>query len=113
MSVLGICIVDTWLAYTQVTQNKHEIQSEFYSFLAEELIDNRVDEGIRGRLRTRHTHDRFDEASPVIAADGTLGCGVSVHLTPTKRKRKNNAGHETSYLLQGQCMICKKNFAYL
>ena len=108
MSLLGICIVDTWLAYSQVTQNKHEIQSEFYSFLAEELIDNRVDEGVRGRVRRRHTQDTFDEASPVIAADGTLRCGVSVHLTPTKRKRKNNAGHETSYLLQGQCMICKK-----
>ena len=34
MSLLGICIADTWLAYRQVTQNKHEIQREFYSFLA-------------------------------------------------------------------------------
>ena len=114
MSLVGICIVDAWLAYSQVTQFKQEIQSEFYSFLAEELIDNRVDEGVRGRVRRRSTHQHtFDGTSPVIATDGTLRCGVSVHLTPTKRKRHNRYGNETSYLLQGQCMICKRKTSHV
>ena len=51
MSKLGICIVDMWLVFHQVTKNTVETSMKFYSLLAEVLIDNRLDEGIRGRVR--------------------------------------------------------------
>jgi hypothetical protein len=38
-SLLGMCIVDSWYAYSQCTATQ-ERQKDFYSFLAEELIDN-------------------------------------------------------------------------
>jgi hypothetical protein len=41
-SLLGMCIVDTWYAYSQCTSTR-EKQKIFYSFLAEELIDNNYD----------------------------------------------------------------------
>jgi hypothetical protein len=42
MTLLGMCIVDTWYAYSQCTNTK-EKQKGLYSFLAEELIDNNYD----------------------------------------------------------------------
>ena len=39
-------------------------------------IDNRVNGGIRGRVRRQHAQQTFDEASPTIAEDGALQCGV-------------------------------------
>ena len=38
-SLLGMCIVDSWCACSQCTTTQ-ERQKDFYSFLAEELIDN-------------------------------------------------------------------------
>ena len=42
MSLLGICIVDTWLAYSQAAGSRYT-QNDFYMDLAEELIDNNYD----------------------------------------------------------------------
>jgi hypothetical protein len=49
-SLLGMCIVDTWYAYSQCTKthgannaNTNKRQKDFYSFLVEELIDNNYD----------------------------------------------------------------------
>ena len=46
-SLLGMCIVDAWYAYSQCTKTRgaktEEKQQDFYSFLAEELIDNNYD----------------------------------------------------------------------
>ena len=42
MSLLGICIVDAWFAYSQATGSQYT-QNDFYMDLAEELIDNNYD----------------------------------------------------------------------
>ena len=44
-SILGMYIVDSWLAYSQVT-NTIEKQSDFYMLLAEGMIDNNFDDVI-------------------------------------------------------------------
>jgi hypothetical protein len=52
-TLLGMCIVDTWYVYSQCTKTK-EKQQDFYSFLAEELIDNKYDSiGPRSGRRNR------------------------------------------------------------
>jgi hypothetical protein len=51
MSILGMIIVDTWLAFdgcTRTVLNGREKQSKFYKLLAEESIANSFDQ-----VRTR------------------------------------------------------------
>ena len=43
ISLLSICIVDTWFAYSGILES-HENQNDFYGYLAEELIDNTYDD---------------------------------------------------------------------
>ena len=87
ISLLSICVVDTWLAYSGILVDKIEKQKDFYGYLAEELINNRYDE-IGGRLRSDISSSRKlmnDLAtSPLIQNDGSSRCGLSIHLTPTK-----------------------------
>ena len=45
------------------------------------------------------------ELSPLIKNDGSGRCGLSMHLTPTKRKRINNKGKLSTNVLQGRCKI--------
>jgi hypothetical protein len=50
MSILGMGIVDTWLAFNGCTRaelNGREKQSKFYELLAKELIDNSFDLQVR------------------------------------------------------------------
>ena len=42
----------------------------------------------------------FDEVSPAIGGNGSLRCGVSVHLIPIKGKWKSRDIDETGYFLQ-------------
>ncbi len=81
-SVFGMCVVDAWLMYSKCTETD-EKQCEFYELLAEEMIDNT--HGQRGRSH----HPNSVTGNPeLITADGHMRCGISAHLTPTKRKRK-------------------------
>lgn len=44
MSILGMIVVDAWLVYSKCTgTNNDQKQTEFYTLLAEELIDNNYD----------------------------------------------------------------------
>ena len=61
MSIFAMCVVDTWLVYNGCKQSDdaaqmneqqaHSTQKEFYTLLAEELIDNSYDEVRRRRQR--------------------------------------------------------------
>ena len=50
-ALFGMLVVDTWLAFSVCTEAA-ETEKEFYSLLAEELIDNTYDdEGLAARRR--------------------------------------------------------------
>lgn len=77
--------------------------------MSEELIDDTHDDS-RGRRRSdgdprrRMLNDLI--SSPLIKSDISGSCGLSIHLTPTKRKRKDLTGKFLSNELQGKCNMC-------
>jgi hypothetical protein len=104
MTLFGMLVVDAWLAFSACT-GAAETQKEFYSLLAEELIDNTYDEGLAARRRRRRLPGN---TSPTLAqGTGLPRGGVHSHITPTKKKRKVR-GQVTSYLVQGWCTQCVK-----
>ena len=68
--LLAICIVDYWIAYSQVPENRLERKSEYESIIAEELIDNRFYEGVRGGIMSWIQHEVLGEISQAIINDG-------------------------------------------
>lgn len=111
LSIFGMIVVDTWLAYSQCTGTK-ENQKDFYTFLSEELIDNTFDHvHTRGR---RVTEQDASVSSPELF-DRTTGnprAGTSAHLTPTKRKKTSRDGQLLPHSLQGRCKVCKRLTTY-
>jgi hypothetical protein len=100
-SLLAMIIVDSWLIYSgAVGEGRAMSQGEFYEALATELIENKWD-GVE--LRQRVTSD----IEPANWADRPRS-GISAHLTPTKRKRKNKDGETLPYALFGNCGECKR-----
>jgi hypothetical protein len=83
LSIFGMIVVDSYLVYSQV-QDSSEPEKEFYTYLAEELIDNTYDQVAR-RPRSSNI------ASPeMMGRDGMpRSGGLFGHLTPTKRKRRD------------------------
>jgi hypothetical protein len=103
-SLLGMCIVDAWYAYSQCT-NTDEKQNSFYSSLAEELIDNNYDTVGRGSETRRSTR--------MMRANGRGRPKViQAHLTPTKRRRIEK-GVMVKGLYQGKCRVCKKKTIFV
>ena len=45
MSILGMCIVDSWLVFTNCTEI-NETQKEFYTLLPDQLINNGYDNDV-------------------------------------------------------------------
>lgn len=118
LSLLSMCFVDTWRVYSRITSSPtnddgvQETQKEFYSKLAEELIDNSYDY-IGGQRRHVATPPTVPVDSSVIdQRTGAPRSGTDVHLTPTKRKRKNQLGQVTRNSFQGRCCICQQKTIY-
>jgi hypothetical protein len=114
LSIFGIIVVDTWLAYSQCTgigksAGREEKQKDFYSALAKELVDNQYN-SVGSRKVGR---DELDKDSPTISRTGEPQCGLSAHLTPTKRKRKNKDGTIKNQRQQGRCLVCSKKTTYV
>ena len=108
MSLLSMCIVDTWFANSDILET-HENQNDLYGYLAEELIDNTYDDNRSVNRTVGDPRRRLNidlELSPLIKNDGSGRCGLSIHLTPTKRKIISNQGKVTSNAFQGRCNIC-------
>ena len=74
----------------------NDSEDNFYTKLAEELIDNTMDEAHRTRGRTSNLRDTTWGISLLNTHDGRVSSGVCVHLTPTKKRM--NKGHCTNYL---------------
>ena len=43
--------------------------------------------------------------------NGAPRCGIALHVTPTKNRRKKRDGKETQYLIQGECKVFRKKTA--
>ena len=96
-SLLAMCIVDAWLLY-KGGQGSRDCMTpnEFYSILAEQLIDNKY-----CTTFTRSQDVAADEVSSITLS------GIGPHLTPTNRKRKRSDGSITNCSYQGRCTVCK------
>lgn len=105
LTILSMIVVDTWLAYKQCRSEQVENQKSFYTLLAEELIDNRLD-AVNPRDRFS-TPRRAEFAQLLFDRTGDPRAGISAHLTPTKRKKRTAMGQITSFSLQGRCRVCK------
>jgi len=103
LSILSMIIVDSWMVFEQATRT-NESQKDYYSLLAEELIDNTYD----FRRASRRSGRDGENLSPAVTEAAAQGrSGVDIHLTPTKRMRKDKNGTLTRYRRQGRCRVCK------
>ena len=56
----------------------------------------------------------FDDDNPLFGRiNGAPKCGIYLHVTPTKKRRKKRDGAETQYLLQGECKVCRKKTTHM
>ena len=111
ISLFGMTIVDTWLVFHGCTEAP-ETQKEFYTLLAEELIDNSYDNigGLQRRSPIRQGRARASAtSSPSLFHGSVPRSGSGPHVTPTKRKRMGKQGQLLhNQLKQGRCMMCKR-----
>lgn len=107
MSIFAMIVVDTWLVYDRCVQaqqaGQRETQKEFYSNLAEELIDNTFDTR-RSVARRRNTSGKENIPNGAYCPRTCVPTsGVGPRLTPTKRKRARKDGTLTNQNYQGHC----------
>ena len=91
--------------------SNYESQNEIYGYFAQELIDNTHDDSRRSSRRVGNPRRKIINdlnSSPLINNDGSGRCGLSIYLTPTKRKIIDVSGKVSSNTLQGRCNICSK-----
>ncbi len=88
-TLLGMCIIDTSIVDIAATGTS-ELQPEFYTLLAEQLIDKTDDESFLG---LRQWVPAVATSPDVVHARIGAGlAGVQAHLTPTIRRRKLKYG---------------------
>ncbi|KAI2491610.1 Transposase IS4 [Fragilaria crotonensis] len=110
LSIFAMVVVDTWLVFNAFKNQRDVLlnQKEFYSVLAEELIDNCFDQSSGARKRSSPSRQAFQaEACARVVESESPRAGVLVHLTPVKRL-KNSKGEKTSFRYQGRCKECQK-----
>jgi len=101
-SLLVVCVVDAWLLYMGTRSSRPSMNpNEFYSLLAEGLIDNKYDS--IGSRKSRNPNE--DEEHGVSA--NSMVSGVGAHLTPTNRKKQRNDWTNTGAIYQGRCYVCR------
>jgi len=100
LSIFGIEVVDTYYVYNYCS-GKTENPNQFFTSLAEEMIDNTYD---LTATRARSSQEPQDMITPLRP---------SPYLTPTKRKRRRKDGTETSLTMQGDCKVCAKSTTWL
>ena len=112
-------VVDVWLAYQGITSTSYT-QADFYNCLAEEMINNTyyrfMIRSAEGRIRTivESDDETFDDDNPLFGRiNGAPRCGISLHVTPTKKRNKKRYGTETQYLLQGECKVFRNNTTHV
>ena len=102
LTIFGMCVVDTWSAWSQKTGIKCT-QSAFFSGLTEELIDSTFDTGVGG-TGARNPSNNVVSASSLF--DRTTGQPRAGIVTPATKKRRKD-GRMTNHTKQGICVVCK------
>ena len=112
-------MVNVWLEYQVITRTA-ETQFDLYNCLDEEMIDNTYDSfmiwSVEGRRRKIVDSDdkNVDDNNPLFGRiNGAPICGIALHVTPTKNRRKMWDGTETQYLLQGEYKVCRKKMMHV
>ena len=105
LSIFAMVVVDSWLVYNAFTQGRVLNQKEFYSVIAEELIDN--DYNNRGRPSAATRRSFQQEACIKAVESGSPKLGVLAHLTPIKSFKNNIKGQQTTFRYQGRCKECQ------
>jgi hypothetical protein len=110
-------IVDTWKVWSKITvkgpaekPEPVETQKEFYSWLAQELINNTFDfvvsrSGGGGGVGNENVNNHIGIASMIDSRTNLPRSGAGPHLTPTKRKREVA---DQVFSFQGRCKVCGK-----
>ena len=58
--------------------------------------------------------ETFDDDNPMFGRiNGAPICGIALHVTPTKKRRKKKDGTETKSLLQGECKVFRKKMTHV
>lgn len=108
-SIFGMYCVDAWLMYRGCTTDSlHPTpklnQQEFYSTLAEELIDNNLQQ-VRTRKRAQRNNEERVTAATFIVTDFI---NLAPQLRATSQKKRNMAGEISKHCSQGRCKVCYK-----
>jgi Transposase IS4 len=108
MTLLSMCIVDSWRVWTRISQddrgNQRESQKTFYGNLAAELIDNSFDRVVgntRNKRRANDDDNPRDEAL-IDPLTGLARSGEGIHLRRCHKTRKN-----PNHTAQGRCKVCQ------
>ena len=117
LSIVAMIMVDCWRVWRLITLSASgddciENQKQFYSRLASELIDNCYDRrsGIDREARQQQHQSALNELIDAHTMQPRAGTGI--HITPTKRKRRNKEGEYTSNTFQGRCLVCSEKTIY-
>ena len=104
LSIFSMIVVDCWCIKVGILRDRcDEGEEDFYEALAGEMIDNNMD-----TYGTRNTSTANVQApATFVEADGHVASGIGIHLTPTKKRRKQK-GEVTKYLQQDWCPECRK-----
>jgi len=102
-SMFGMIVVDALNLFKGVSQGstvpRPTNEREFFSRLAEQLIDNTFD-----TRDLRHRKSRSEAARESASHSHTIPSSQQlIGTTPTKRHKKNHPKH----LLQGRCLVCR------
>ena len=103
LSIFSMCIVDAWLTWKSLqvsgSDGDAEDQQNFYSFLAEEMIDNTIDSRARRVRISGEEGPRLTFSSPIL-----------IKCTRVKKKQvaDGNAARSvpTTHTQQGYCKVC-------
>ena len=102
-------MVDACIVYKQCTQTT-DIQKDFYSYIAEELIDNVYYIAVTrqaSRISRGETSGYTTRNHTVVAENRIMRPGSEIHLTPTKKMRRTK-GNITKHRQQRVFRDCKK-----
>ena len=115
LSVFAINVVGVCLVY-QCINRTVDTRADFYNYISEEIIDNtydrfRIRSAEGGRRTIVDSDDKtFDDDNPPFGRiNGAPRCGITLHVTPTKKSRNKIYETETKYLFQGECNVFRKN----
>ena len=104
ISIFSVIIVDWWNFLKGVMhENYKDSERNFYTKLAEEMIDNIIDNAHQTRLHV--------QCLGVYTEDGLAASWFSPHLTHTRNKRKVK-GERKIFLKQFWCYECRREKKY-